>query len=262
MRRTLAVVRTIDLGLCGCIVLWRELLLATLGAVAVPSLISAGRPGWALGVLLVDLAGVIALLRISVSGGHLQRASRWSRLRWASGLRSAELVPAAVARLATLAEGILRRVARAPAALGPFVEPAVEETVEVVRRAVSLQRLADQHRQQLASLDERKLDEALDERLTLLDQTRDVELRLRLAEGLDAIDAQRRLARQHQQAVARIEGELDAAEQSLAAAAAGIEGGIHALDAVESPDDRLPVVARLRQRVDALSSALAEVGGR
>ena len=243
--------------------LWREVIALTVGGAGALLLLGpGGAPVAAALALGVGATGAAALGLLTVRQGHLARALRWPRLCQALGLRPARLEQPRLAPIAGAAEEVLETIAGALPAVQSYLTPARRSTLELVERAVALAAAAGRHAHAARLLAQQAPDRALLEAAEQLEREEDPALRRQLDETLRSLRLQRAVRDDHRSALRRIEGELEAARQTLGAVDAQIEQADGALAAPEH-DDRgaLPQRRALQDQVSALAHAATEVKG-
>lgn len=200
--------------------LWRELTLLAFAATLGVGLAGAGQVGLALGVVALDGLGVALLLVRARGQGGLQLAPRWPRLRAALRASERRICEAKLQKMADAAEDLLSSLAIAPADLRQQLRALELLCSRVVSRSLELSRLAAWRRAHLAALDEHQIGQQLTTRQAQLSGAEDGAVVAKLVEAVDALSSRRALCASHRSALARIEAEIDAAEQALLAGAA------------------------------------------
>ncbi|MBW2736706.1 MAG: hypothetical protein JRH20_30335 [Deltaproteobacteria bacterium] len=202
--------------------LWRELSLLGLAAIAGVSLAGAGQALLALGVVGVNGLGAMLLLDRSRRRGALALTPRWPRLRAALRASERRIMEANLEPLADAAEDMLNTLAVAPEDLRQQLCSLRLLCARAISRSLELSRLAAWRRAHLAALDESRIDAQLvAKRQRLLTATDELVVN-KLVEVVDALSTRRALCASHGAALARIEAEVEATEQALLAGAAHV----------------------------------------
>lgn len=217
--------------------------------------------GWAVGAALV----VIGVCAAGATFVVKKATARWPATRAQSGLGNKDIEAAGLGELADAAEALLTGAARAPADLRSLFLPLVALCAEIVRRSVALGQLAQRRRQHLQLLAEADLVRRLErQRARLLAAPADT-VAYRLTDKVEALAQRLSSCASHRAAIARTDTEIEAAKQTLLAAAAQARHLVSCRQAaalvVAQCDDQGTELTRrlLVSRLSDLESALGEL---
>jgi hypothetical protein len=199
---------------------WRELSLLGFSALAASSLVGIGQVGLALAMAVVNGTGVLLLLCDARRRGANRLAPRWPKTRVLVGVKRDALESTQLQALADASEALLLALAEAPVALAPRFAELDVLCRRVVKRGLALRVIAQSRQAELSLLDQTELERQLASRRRQLLEASNEQLAHQLTETVEALSERLAICAAHRAAIARIDAELEAATQSLAAAAA------------------------------------------